>query len=190
VLSQLDASRGAVCGVTGLLCPAVPGIACGRAILGPLAAGLEAGAGRVTLRVCRADGACDAGPFKVGEAVVFDVAAAFAGRAVLFDVDALGVVTQILPNALAPAGTAPLMPGAVVRVPDAAAGFAIRARPPVGRGCAVAIVAPAGAGALSLLLASPPSKGLAVVPRSDVAAAGAAAGPGAAVGFAAYEIVE
>jgi len=183
-------NRQPLCDAFGVLCtkPSIPA-ACGPALLGPLLANIDSSGSNVSVRICREGTTCDAGPFRLGDPVTFIVESAGAGRALLLDIDSAGKATQLVPNDFGSGRAAKVGPGITLRMPEPSHAFQVKARPPTGKGCAVAFVLPDGADSGGLLFRTfTPPKGLGVVARGDVATLAASASR-PMVGFAAYEIV-
>ncbi|MFZ1108816.1 MAG: trypsin-like serine protease [Rhodomicrobium sp.] len=79
----------------------------------------------------------------VGQVYRFGVKSEVGGRLVLFDIDAVGKITQILPNKFTAPGGARIRPGEAVVVPNPDWGFTgFRADEPLGSGTLVALVVP------------------------------------------------
>ena len=76
---------------------------------------------------------------RVGDTLEVTVESDLSGSLVLLDIDAQGRMTQVFPNDWS--ASTRIAKGVPARIPDAAAGFRLRARPPVGRGTIIAVVA-------------------------------------------------
>ena len=103
---------------------------------------------------------------RVGDEIEVTAESDSGGALVLLDIDARGRVTQVFPNdrSLASGMSGVIRENVAVRVPGAAANFRFRARPPLGRGILVAVVAEGESGLASL---TGRHKDLSVIPRPE-----------------------